>query len=671
MKRIATASPSGVGKRKRSCGPAPVSNSGGAASGRDRRRPGPLSGAAAILLTAVSVAQAAPSPRTLPEQRVTANALPTTPASASQHVTVLKRADLDALRGQSLTDVLARQAGVVIDRGARGGGFGALYLRGADPSHVVVLIDHVRQNDPLSSRGSAVDLGSLSIDDVERIEIVRGNASVANAEAIAGLIHIFTRRDAPGGEAGVGFGGSDLRAAHARLAATTTQLSAAWREDGDGSGGFARTRTANLAWQPRLHEKLALNMAARLGDSAQRGFPDDSGGPRFAERRLLDHRSGDTRQLSLRAEFETARGALATQIARFARDGDESTPGVAPGTRDPFGLPPLLARGDYERDEAQLVWHLPLGATLLTSVGVQHQRERGRLDSEIDFGVFRLPATFALKRNTSSAFAEARWQVGAWTVQGGIRHERRRGADASDADGDGHRDTGNHPMLSLHYAPGAGRGHWGASLARASKAPSFFALGHPLVGNPGLKSETARQRELFYATAADSAWPTRITLFSARYRDLVDFEAGPPPRLVNRARIEADGIEWRSGHRFGNDWWLQLDGTWMRVRDPEGEVKLRHRPRVQAGAQLSLPLAGERTLDLRLRHLGSRLDSSIPTGDRRLDAVTTLDLGLRQRLGPIQLLLAIDNLGNSRDDETLGSPLPGRRLRLALDWRPR
>ncbi|MFZ2752683.1 MAG: TonB-dependent receptor plug domain-containing protein, partial [Lysobacteraceae bacterium] len=132
--------------------------------------------------------------QTLDEERITANAVPTTAAAASQHVTVLRRADLDAFRGQSVADILSRQAGVVIDRSARSGGFGSLYLRGADPSHVVVLIDHVRQNDPLSSRGSAVDLNTLSTDDIERIEIVRGNASVVNLEAMAGLIHIFTRR---------------------------------------------------------------------------------------------------------------------------------------------------------------------------------------------------------------------------------------------------------------------------------------------------------------------------------------------------------------------------------------------------------------------------------------------------------------------------------------------
>lgn len=618
---------------------------------------------AGVMLVAANAHAADVSEPMLEEQRVTATALPLTPASASPHVTILRRADLDALRGQDLATILARQAGVVIDRGARSGGYGALYLRGADPSHVVVLIDHVRQNDPLSSRGSAVDLNTLSVDDVERIEIVRGSASVANAEAIAGLIHVFTRRATTGGAAGAALGGDGLRSAHASWAADGPRLGASWREDGDRAEGYARVRAVSASWDADFDAPLSLRAAARVADSAQRGFPDDSGGLRYAVQRALDARDGKTRQLSLRGEYAAAAGTLELHAATLSRDGEEITPGVAPGLRDPAGLPPIASRSDYTRDEVQAAWRRSAGDAVLLTLGTQYQREHGRLDSLIDFGGFVLPAAFALNRDTASVFAEARWQAGPWAVQGGARHERY-GGDAS-----AQASSATHPMLSLQRSIGERGGSWGASVARASKPPSFYALGHPLVGNPQLEAETAQQRELYYATAEDAAWSGRVTLFSARYRDLIDFDAGPPPQLVNRDRIETDGIEWRAGHRFGNDWRLQLDGTWMRVRDPDGGVPLRYRPKIQATAQLGVPVGERRELSLLLRHLGRRFDSSIPTGDRWLSASTTLDLVLRQQFGAAQLLLALDNAGNARSEETLGMPLPGRRLRLSLDWR--
>jgi outer membrane cobalamin receptor len=608
-----------------------------------------------------------PPVRVLDEERVTASALPTTAAAATQHVTVLRRAELDAMRGQSLSEILSRQAGIVIDRGPRSGGYGALYLRGADPSHVVVLIDHVRQNDPLSSRGSAVDLNTLSTDDIERIEIVRGNASVANVEAMAGLIHIFTRRTTAGTGAGISAGGDGLRGGQAAWSGDGWRIGATQREDGDGSEGSHRSRAVNAGWEHDVGQATSLRAAIRVSDSDNRGFADDSGGARYAVLRTLDLRRSETRQLSLRGEFRPTAGVFEAQWATLSRDGDEATPGVAPGLRDPFGLPALTARTDYRRDELHAAWRMPLAESWLLGVGVQQQRERGRFASTIDFGFFALPAAFELRRRTDSAFAELRWQRGDWTVQGGLRHERTHDEGRDDGlSSDGGSAT--HPMLSLQHALGDGRGQWGVSLSRSSKAPSFYALGHPLVGNPGLRPERALHRELYYANDAASAWSTRITLFGARYRDLVDFDAGPPPQLVNRARIEADGLEWRGGHRFGNDWRLQLDGTWMRVRDPNGGVELRHRPRVQFGAQLAVPLGERRELSLMLRHLGRRFDSSIPTGDRWLRAATTLDFGLRQQWGPAQLLLAVDNLADARGEEAIGIETPGRRIRLSLQW---
>lgn len=627
----------------------------------------------AICIAAVPVMSAAAQARsdadrndpvqTLDEERVTANAVPTTAAAASQHVTVLRREELDAFRGQSVAEILSRQAGVVIDRSARSGGFGSLYLRGADPSHVVVLIDHVRQNDPLSSRGSAVDLNTLSSDDVERIEIVRGNASVVNLEAMAGLIHIFTRRAAPGASAGGSVGGDALRGGQASWSGAGLRLSATQRDDSGDAGAFNRIRAANAGWEHDIDDVLSLRAAVRFSDSDNRSFPDDSGGARYAVVRDLESRRSDGHQFSVRGEFRPAAGTLEMQLATMSRNGDESSPGVAPGLRDPFGLPPITARTDYRRDEASAAWRMGVGESTQFTVGVQHQRERGRFDSVIAFGSFLLPAAFELRRETQSAFAEARWQRGDWTVQGGARYERPTHGNRV---GGGEATT--HPMLSLQRSLGDGRGQWGASIARSSKLPSFYALGHPLVGNASLEPERALHRELYYANAADAAWPTRLTLFSARYRNLVDFNAGPPPQLVNRARIEADGLEWRSGHRFGNDWRLQLDGAWMRVRDPDGGATLRYRPRLQAGAQLGLPIGEEGELSLMVRHLGRRFDSSIPTGDRWLGASTVLDLALRRRWGPMQYLLALDNVTNARAEESIGSEMPGRRLRLSLQW---
>src|SRR6185369_3799423 len=76
----------------------------------------------------------------------------------------------------------------------QGGSFGAatsLFMRGGESDYTKVLIDGVPVNDP----GGAFDFGSLTTDNIERIEILRGAASVLyGSDAMTGVLQIITRR---------------------------------------------------------------------------------------------------------------------------------------------------------------------------------------------------------------------------------------------------------------------------------------------------------------------------------------------------------------------------------------------------------------------------------------------------------------------------------------------
>ena len=149
----------------------------------------------------------------------------------------------------------------------------------------------------------------------------------------------------------------------------------------------------------------------------------------------------------------------------------------------------------------------------------------------------------------------------------------------------------------------------------------------------------------------------------------MDFDPGPPPRLVNRARIDAEGLEWGTRHLMANGWRLQLEGVFMNVRDPKGVAALRFRPHTRWSAQLVVPWGERRELSLLLNHLGRRLDSSIPTGQQSLPAITIVDLSASMPFHGARATLAVDNLFDDRHPQTIGTPTPERRLRIALEWR--
>src|SRR5690625_5353066 len=72
----------------------------------------------------------------------------------------------------------------------------SLFLQGAGGEYTLILIDGVAINDP-SGVGGAIDLRILPTQNIERIEILRGNQSVLyGTDALAGVVNIITKKGA-------------------------------------------------------------------------------------------------------------------------------------------------------------------------------------------------------------------------------------------------------------------------------------------------------------------------------------------------------------------------------------------------------------------------------------------------------------------------------------------
>lgn len=107
-----------------------------------------------------------------------------------------------------------------LDQAGKTGGFSYLYMRGAENSHLLIMVDGVKVNDPTTTRGSAYDQPSIDVQQIERIEVLRGPAStIHGGEALAGVVNIITRRSTQSGVSGNAYGaaGQDH---HRRVGAT-------------------------------------------------------------------------------------------------------------------------------------------------------------------------------------------------------------------------------------------------------------------------------------------------------------------------------------------------------------------------------------------------------------------------------------------------------------------
>lgn len=126
---------------------------------------------------------------------VTGTRLPLTSAGLAQNVTIISHAEIQASQPSGIEDVLSRVTGIYVDQAGPAGGFMSMYLRGAENSHLLILLDGVRLNDPTTTRGSTYDLSSIDVNQIERIEVLRGpQDALFGRNSTGGVIHYVTKR---------------------------------------------------------------------------------------------------------------------------------------------------------------------------------------------------------------------------------------------------------------------------------------------------------------------------------------------------------------------------------------------------------------------------------------------------------------------------------------------
>ena len=144
---------------------------------------------------------------------VTASRVPQRLIDLLADVTVIDADEIARSGAQSLAELLQRQPGVEIVQNGGPGATSGVFLRGANAAQTLVLVDGLRV---ASASSGAAALEAIPLDQIERIEILRGPASsLYGADAIGGVIQVFTRRGSAG----------DARECVASATARTT----AWR----------------------------------------------------------------------------------------------------------------------------------------------------------------------------------------------------------------------------------------------------------------------------------------------------------------------------------------------------------------------------------------------------------------------------------------------------------
>ncbi len=554
-------------------------------------------------------------------------------------VTVLSRADIDATQSRDLMDLLGRQAGLEFARSGGQGSQSSLFLRGTNSNQVLVLVNGAPIN---SAALGAATLSGFPTDDIERIEIVRGNlSSLYGADAIGGVVQVFTRAGRQAGadaliEAGQGRTRDANAAVSTPIGGALLSLSAGYRSQ--------RAITAvNLQQVPGLdpapdgnwnrHGTVRLDEHGAAGDFSAWAWgnrndtqwldPFNASATVPLDQILqVQHAGQDGYGVTGARSFGDSKVSLSASQSR-----DDSTDISNVANTDPY----TDADNDEFRSRRR---QITLQDTTKIASGIEWISGLEHINQDGAFSVFDFAAGNAslksAERRVDSLWTGTVGHLGSQQWQVNVRYDR-------------YSDFGSATT---------GLVGWGWSInpawkatAQAStgfRAPSFEDLYYPLYGNPALLPERARSLELSLrwnqATASASA-----TVFRNRVSDLIEGLA-PSYRSINVGHAAMDGFEGQAAQALGA---LRLTANLNLDRPRDLDTGLPLLRRADFNFKFSATyVQGPWGANASWQRAGARDDLNILSGNRvQLSPYNLARALLRRDLGSrVQVHLRVENL---------------------------
>ncbi|MEX2157515.1 MAG: TonB-dependent receptor [Gemmatimonadales bacterium] len=605
---------------------------------------------------------------------VTATRIPVPAVVVASAVTMIRGSDLQARGIRTVAEALRGVPGTTVVETGSFGGQTSLFMRGGESDYVKVLLDGV----PLNRAGGGMDLAHLTTDNVDRIEIVRGPASVLyGSDATTGVIQIFTRTGQ-----GATRVGTELRAGTygsiqgaADMAGGTSRVGYSVRASRFASDGLYpyNNQYRNTVVSARISvtpdDRSDASLTYRYGDDIYHIPTNPAGEPADSNQRSAER--GPVISLALGRVIGShveARVVAALNEARVYFNNEPDSPGED-GT---FWSRDYLRRATAN---AMLTWRARETFTVTSGVEFEDERQRGRSEFSASFGTF--PDSIAVQRWNAGYFMQAVLGVAqpvAITVGGRLDDNSQFGTHGTYRVG-----LVFHPRDQTRLRFSAGTGF---------KEPTFFenfARGF-VQGNPDLDPERSRSWEAgLERTLAAGRLSVAVTYFNQRFRDLIEFTFTPPPgdpNYFNVAGAVANGVEAEITGTVATGVVAVVRYTYLHTRvveqgldgGPSGQFlagqPLLRRPAHTLVPEITATLGDRARLTLGGRWVGERADLAFPPGGAQrvtLRAYTRVNLSAEYDFrrpgsrGPgLVLTGSVQNALDDRSEEIAGFRPRGR-----------
>ena len=489
------------------------------------------------LLLCATIARSQPSPQAptvapLPPVAVTAARTPQPVLDLLADVTVIGPDEIMRSGVQTLAELMQRQPGAEIVQNGGPGSTSGVFLRGANTAQTLVLIDGMRIS---SSTSGQTALEAIPVSQIDHIEILRGPASsLYGADAIGGVIQVFTRRGTAALNANVsgGYGTYDTSDITGGVSGGAGPARFSVQADARRSTGFnAIVNPLNFSYDP---DKDGYKEASVTASGAFTYAPEQELTAQYFRSRLnAQFDGGDS------VDDRTITTLQTWQVATQNRFADVWTSRLSGGVSHADSVSETaFGNAPFDTTQRQFAWQndftLPLGRLTLA---LERLEERVATDPPF-------PVT---ARNTNSVTGVYQLRAGDQALQANLR--------VDDSNQYGTHTTGA-LLYGYRFTP-----DWRitASYGTAFKPPTFNDLYFPGFSNPNLVPETSHNIEAGVygrGSAGDSQWSFRTIGWYNRVRDLIVFECDAnfncAPQNVDTANlkgIELGGdVSWNATH---------------------------------------------------------------------------------------------------------------------------
>jgi vitamin B12 transporter len=595
---------------------------------------------------------------------ITASRLDESKKDVASDITVIPSGDLKKAQHRMVENALRETPALDVVRNGPFGGRTSVFMRGAGSDQTLVLIDGVEANDAIST-GRGFNFGDLTTDNIDRIEVLRGPASVLyGSDAMGGVINIITRR-----------GEGDPRA-HFLVEG--------------GSFGTYRGSASVAGGSKLVNYSLGASYATSNGISSA----DSDLGSRERDGYLNKTYSGMigltpepwldldlmVRGTSSRAEIDNGGGSPSNDDGNHIFTTDQWLLRVAPKVRlfDDFWEQTLafsLTTLDSHDDNPPDADHpgdfiFSVFRSQMVALDWQHTLRLDDANTLIAGAAFREESGETSTDSMSSLFGpfndELR-HLSAWIRSGYAQHRiqiLQRLILSAGARIDHHREFGSHATYRgtaayhLEETDTKLRGTIGTGF----KSPSLFQL-FSSFGDPTLKPEESTGWDVgvdqqFLGRRASAS----VTYFHNDFKNLIDFNSATF-RYSNVGRAETHGVEVEARVKPISPLEVRLTYTFTDTEDKSTGDDLPRRARHRAALRADYAVTDKLGVNASLIYTGRRKDldfSTFPATTVTLPDYSLINLAASYRIAErLEVFVRVDNVLNRDYQEVIGFGAPG------------